>query len=167
MRRQRRPGGGDEADGGDATAVDEVRLRRWRLKCDMKRVATYYRVTGAQANAEARKRSVRTRARFRAWAASVLRERVAGGTSGQAAAGGQDDGQAGRKRPMMAGAYSEARAYKKRATQEEVTDRRLRPRRRRLGPTATNTEVGKQMRDDMSRVARQCVRERRERSGDG
>ena len=133
----------------------------------MKRVATYYRVTGAQANAEARKRSGRTRARFRAWAASVLQERVVGGTSGQAAAGGQDDCQAGRKRPMAAGAYSEARAYKKRATQEEVTDRRLRPRRRRLGPTATSTEMDKRMREDMSRVARKCVRERRERSGDG
>ena len=34
----------EEAD--DST--DMTQLRRWRLKCDLMRVATYYRVTGAQ-----------------------------------------------------------------------------------------------------------------------
>ena len=55
--------------------TDATQLRRWRLKCDLMRVATYYRVTGAQARVDARKRSDRIRARFREWAASVRRER--------------------------------------------------------------------------------------------
>ena len=63
----------EEAD--DST--DMTQLRRWRLKCDLMRVATYYRVTGAQMRVDARKRSARTRTRFREWAASVRRERAA------------------------------------------------------------------------------------------
>ena len=52
------------------------------------------------------------------------------------------------------GMGDEARAYKQRATAEEVARRRQQPRRRRLGPTAASTELGKRMRDDMSEVAR-------------
>ena len=61
----------------DTDNTDVTQLRRWRLKCDLMRVATYYRVTGAQARVDARKRSARIRARFREWAASVRRERAA------------------------------------------------------------------------------------------
>ena len=130
--------------------TDKVQLARWRLKCDALRVATYYRVTGAQQRAEERKRSVRTRARFRLWAASVRRQRQA---AARVEAGG-------RKRTMEDG-YSDTRPYKQRATQEEVTRRRLQPQRRRLGPTATCTELGKRMRDEMSEMAK------RRRRGDG
>ena len=151
----------------NAADVDEAQLRDWRFKCDLKRVATYYRVTGAQEKAEARERGTRTRARFRAWAASVLRERAANAAQGRAGANEQDGDRAGRKRPMQPGAYAEARAHKQRATAEEVARRRQRLRRRRLGPTAASTELGKRMRDDMSEVANKCRRQRRERFGDG
>ena len=144
----------------DTTTVDASQLRRWRLKCDMMRVATYYRVTGAQSAADARKRSERVKARFRAWAASVRGQRAAQETPGPA-----EDSRAGRKRPME-GAYNQARTYKRRATQEEMIERRLRPRRRRMGPTATCTELGKRARDEMCDVARECRRERRQRFGD-
>ena len=73
-----------------------------------------------------------------------------------------------RKRAMDPGSYSEARAYKQRATQEEMTLRRLQPRRRRLGPTATSTDIAKRQRDEMSEIAKTCVEHRRrERFGDG
>ena len=78
-------------DGGDPAqqhAVDEAQVQRWRLKCDLKRVATFYRVTGAQVKAEARKRSARTRARFRAWADSVRRVRATEGRGAETAGGG-------------------------------------------------------------------------------
>ena len=67
----------NEGNGAHADATNESQLGSWRLKCDLKRVATYYRVTGAQERADARKRSARTKARFRAWAASVRKERAA------------------------------------------------------------------------------------------
>ena len=143
------------------------KLRRWRFKCDLMRVATYYRVTGAQTRVDARKRSARIRARFREWATSVRRERAAAVRPPTETEGG--DGQrASRKRPIQAGSYSEARAYKQRATQEEMSRRRLRTRRRRHGPTANSTEIGKRQRDEMSEVARECAKyRRRERFGDG
>ena len=151
-------------DGNTDTSMTQ--LQRWRLKCDLMRVATYYRVTGAQARVEARKRSARTRARFREWAASVRRERTA---AVQHPAEREGDGQhATRKRAMDPGSYSEARAYKQRATQEEMSQRRLRPRQRRRGPTANSTEIGKRQRDEMSEIAKKCARwRRRERYGDG
>ena len=120
----------EEAD--DST--DMTQLRRWRLKCDLMRVATYYRVTGAQMRVDARKRSARTRTRFREWAASVRRERAAA-TRPSAETEGGNGQRASRKRPMQTGSYSEARTYKQRATQEEMSQRRLRTRRRRHGPT--------------------------------
>ena len=79
----------------------------------------------------------------------------------------REGGRALRKRAAEPGAYSETRVYKQRATQEEVTRRRLRPRRRRLGSTATSTELGKRLRDEMREVAERCQRQRRERFGDG
>ena len=73
-----------------------------------------------------------------------------------------------RKRAMDPGSYSEARAYKQRATQEEMSQRRLRTRQRRLGPTANSTEIGKRQRDEMSEIAKKCARwQHRERYGDG
>ena len=123
----------------DTDNTDVTQLRRWRLKCDLMRVATYYRVTGAQARVDARKRSDRIRARFREWAASVRRERAATARS-PAESEGEDGQRASRKRALQPGSYSEARAYKQRATQEEMSLRRLRPRRRRHGPTANSTE---------------------------
>ena len=105
---------------------------------------------------DARKRTARTRARFREWAASVRRERAAAARP-PAEIEGEDGQHASRKRPMQAGSYSEARAYKlkQRATQEEMSRRRLRTRRRRHGPTANSTEIGKRQRDEMSEVARE------------
>ena len=146
--------------------TDMTQLQRWRLKCDLMRVATYYRVTGAQARVEARKRSARIRARFREWAASVRRERAA---AVQHQAEREGDGQrTTRKRAMDPGSYSEARAYRQRATQEEMSQRRLRTRQRRLGPTANSTEIGKRQRDEMSEIAKKCARwQHRERYGDG
>ena len=124
--------------------TDMTQLRRWRLKCDLMRVATYYRVTGAQTRVDARKRSARIRARFREWATSVRRERTAAPAARPPAEREGEDGQrASRKRARQPGSYSEARAYKQRATQEEMSQRRLRPRRRRHGPTANSTEIGK------------------------
>ena len=153
----------EEAD--DST--DMTQLRRWRLKCDLMRVATYYRVTGAQMRVDARKRSARTRTRFREWAASVRRERAAAARPSAETEGGNGQ-RASRKRPMQTGSYSEARTYKQRATQEEMSQRRLRPRRRRHGPTANSTEIGKRQRDEMSEIARECAKyRRRERFGDG
>ena len=96
----------EEAD--DPT--DMTQLRRWRLKCDLMRVATYYRVTGAQMRVDARKRSARTRTRFREWAASVRRERAAA-TRPSAETEGENGQRASRKRPMQTGSYSEARTY--------------------------------------------------------
>ena len=70
-------GSDDEGDDGRDGEVDEAQLARWKLKCDVMRVATYYRVRGARERAEARDRSAKTRARFRAWAASVVQTREA------------------------------------------------------------------------------------------
>ena len=160
-------GSDDEGDDDRDGAVDEAQLARWKLKCDVMRVATYYRVTGARERAEARGRSAQTRARFRAWAASVVQARrddeVAERPAGQA----RDGGRAARKRQMAPGAYREGRTNKQRATQEEVARRRLHSRRQRRGSTAADTQVGKRLRDDMCKVATRSVRQRRERFGDG
>jgi len=174
---------GDEGDAGAcAGGVDEEQLRRWRLKCDLKRVATYYRVTGAQERAEARGRGARTRARFRAWADSVRRQRAmtaqgaGGGGAGTSGGAGAKRSRGCTCRPGFsatcatcdgAGGYSETRPYKQRATQDEMVSRRLRPRRRKLGPTAACTELGKRLRDNMGVVADRCIRQRRAPFGDG
>ena len=49
--------------------LDATQLKRWRLKCDVLRVATYYRVTGAHARAHKAKRRAALQARLRAWVA--------------------------------------------------------------------------------------------------
>ena len=112
----------EEAD--DST--DMTQLRRWRLKCDLMRVATYYRVTGAQMRVDARKRSARTRTRFREWAASVRRERAAAARP-PAEAEGENGQRALRKRPMQAGSYSEARTYATRYTRRDVATQTTTP----------------------------------------
>ena len=72
----------DDDSGPAQHTVDETQLQRWRLKCDLKRVATFYRVTGSQAKAEARKRSARTRARSTCGCRSSPRARARRGASG-------------------------------------------------------------------------------------
>ena len=119
----------------------------------------------AHARADARNRRARTRARFRTWAASVRRERAA--AARQPATEGNDQRATG-KRPLPHGSYSETREYRPRASQEEITQRRTQPRRLRLGPTASVTEIGKRLRDDMCAIAVECHRYvRRHAFGDG
>ena len=91
---------------------------RYDARCDILLTRNSYRVTGAQARVDARKRSARIRARFREWAASVRRERAATARP-PAESEGEDGQRASRKRALQPGSYSEARAYKQRATQEE------------------------------------------------
>ena len=67
---------------------------------------------------DARKRSARTRTRFREWAASVRRERAAAARPSAETEGGNGQ-RASRKRPMQTGSYSEARTYKQRATHKK------------------------------------------------
>ena len=50
-------GSDDEDDDDRDSAVDDAQLARWKAKCDVMRVATYYRVTGARERAKARGRS--------------------------------------------------------------------------------------------------------------
>ena len=165
---RRQDGSGDEDDDSQDDAVDEIQLSRWRMKCDVMRVATYYRVTGARERAEARHRSNKTRARFRAWAASVIQARRDDEAAERAAEQARDGtSREARKRRMEPGVYREGRTNKQRATQAEVARRRLQSRRQRRGPTVTDTQVGKRMRDDMCEVATRAIRQRRERFGDG
>ena len=158
---------GSEDDDSDNHDIDEGQLARWRLKCDMMRVATYYRVTGARARAEARIRNARARTRFREWIRSVIQARQNDAAEEQAVDQAQDSSRETRKRRMAPGAYCETRTNKQRATQEEVTTRRLQAKRRRRGATASDTQVGKRLRDEMSVIATRSVRQRRERIGDG
>ena len=160
--------GSDDEDGGDQNeAVDEAQLARWKLKCDVMRVATYYRVTRARERAEARARRAKTRARFREWITSVIQSNRNDAATERAAQQAQDGSRETRKRHMAPGGYREARANKQRTTQEEVTRRRLQSRRQRRGSTVADTQVGKRLRDDMCEVAMRSVRQRRERFGDG
>ena len=141
-------------------------LQRWRLKCDLMRVATFYRVTGAHARAEARMRSGRARARFRKWAASVIREREQAALQPMDTA--EPDARESRKRAMPPGRYSETRTNRTRASPDEMDRRRTRARQSRLGTTMSSTEIGKRLRDEMREIAEQCGRHRRERRfGDG
>ena len=146
--------------------VDVEQLQRWRLKCDLMRVATFYRVTGAHARAEARVRSGRARARFRKWAASVIREREQAALQPMDTA--EPDARESRKRAMPPGRYSETRTNRTRASPDEMDRRRTRARQPRLAPTMSSTEIGKRLRDEMREIAEQCGRHRRERRfGDG
>ena len=70
-----------------AAREDEAQLGRWRLRGDLLRVATYYRVTGAKRRAERRTRRERAKTRFRQRAMTVLR--------GQRQQGADGDGRQG------------------------------------------------------------------------
>ena len=146
--------------------MDMAQLQRWRLKCDLMRVATFYRVTGAHARAEARKRKDRVRARFRMWAASVIRERAH--VAPQPMDTAEQDERESRKRVMPPGRYSDTRVNRPRASPDEMDRRRTRARQSRLAPTMSSTEIGKRLRDEMHEIAEKCERHRREhRFGDG
>ena len=146
--------------------TDTTQLQRWRLKCDLMRVATYYRVTGAHTRAEASKRSTRTRTRFRMWAASVIRERA---RAAQQPMDTEDpDGRESRKRTLPPGQYSDTRTNRPRASPDEMNRRRTHTRQTRLGPTMNSTEIGKRLRDEMREIAKECGQNRRQdRFGDG
>ena len=70
---------------------DEVMLARWRLRGDLLRIATYYRVTGARRSAETRRRTAAAKTRFKRWAATVIAERQRReGGSASSELGGRD-----------------------------------------------------------------------------
>ena len=131
---------------------DEAQLRRWRLRGDMLRVATYYRVTGARHRAECRTRRARVKARFQRWAMTVLSDRRQ-----------QDQGATGKRRAEGEPSYREARPYKQRATPEEMQRRRLGASRTRRTNTAQSTEIGKRLRENMEVIGQRCKAAR----GDG
>ena len=58
-----------------ANTENETMTAQWRLRCDLLRVATYYRVTGSQRKAERRRRAGAAKDRFRRWAATVVAAR--------------------------------------------------------------------------------------------
>ena len=154
--------------------VDETLLTQWRMKSSLMRLATYYRVTGAHERAMRRRRTENTKTRFRAWAISVLNERRMTRTNGDTATTSQQLNtsqqvrrtQPQRHRPSAQHATANT-DRKRRATAAQMAERRLQPQRRRRMPTATCTELGKRMRDEMNDVANECMRIRRLRHGDG
>ena len=146
--------------------TDTTQLQRWRLKCDLMRIATYYRVTGAHTRAEARKRSNRTRMRIQTWAGSLIRERA---RAAQQPMDTEDPGgRESRKRALPPGQYSDTRTNRPRANPDQMNRRRTQTRQTRLGPTMNSTEIGKRLRDEMHEIAQECgKRRRRDRFGDG
>ena len=147
---------------------DEIQLTRWQLRCDLLRIATFYRVTGAKRRAKQRVRREAAKAKFQRWAATVLAERRSQARPTPETRANQQEtrqGQnAGKRRVETATSYREARAYKQRATPDEMERRRLAPKRTRLTNTTQSTELGKRLRDNMEEVGRRCKAERR---GDG
>ena len=147
---------------------DEIQLTRWQLRCDLLRIATFYRVTGAKRRAKQRVRREAAKAKFQRWAATVLAERRSQARPTPETRANQQEtrqGQnAGKRRAETAPSYREARAYKQRATPDEMERRRLAPKRTRLTNTTQSTELGKRLRDNMEEVGRRCKAERR---GDG
>ena len=139
---------------------DETQLERWRLRGDMLRIATYYRVTGAKRRAERRTRRERAKARFRQWAMTVLRDQRQQGADGDQ----QGQRETGKRRAEGEPSYREARPYKQRATHEEMQRRRLGSKRTRLVNTAQSTEIGRRLHENMEEIGRRCKMERR---GDG
>ena len=143
---------------------NETQLERWRLRGDMLRIATYYRVTGAKCRAERRTRRERTKARFQRWAMTVLRERRSRTEAREAEEGTQQDQRVtGKRRADHEPSYREARPYKQRATPEEMRRKRLDPKRTRRVNTAQSTEIGRRLRENMEEIGRRC----KERRGDG
>ena len=74
-----------------ANTENETMTAQWRLRCDLLRVATYYRVTGSQRKAERRRRAGAAKDRFRRWAATVVAARRQ--QSDAESAGSGDDNQ--------------------------------------------------------------------------
>ena len=118
---------------------DETQLERWRLRGDMLRIATFYRVTGAKRRAERRTRRERAKTRFRQWAMTVLRDQRQQGADGDAQQGQRTTG---KRRAEGEPSYREARPYKQRATPAEMQRRRLRLRRTRLVNQPLESGVG-------------------------
>ena len=141
---------------------DEVMLARWRLRGDLLRIATYYRVTGARRSAETRRRTAAAKTRFKRWAATVIAERQRRGEGGSASSelGGRDQSL---DPSVLRPQYKEGRTNKRRATAAEMAERRLASKRARRTNTAQSTEIGKKLRDDMQEIGRRC----KERRGDG
>ena len=137
-------------------------------RCDLLRIATFYRVTGAKRRAKQRVRRETAKAKFQRWAATVLAERRSQARpTPETRANQQETRQgpnAGKRRAETAPSYREARAYKQRATPDEMERRRLAPKRTRLTNTTQSTELGKRLRDNMEEVGRRCKAARR---GDG
>ena len=77
-------------------------------------------------------------------------------------AGGQEAQRPNKRRAPIS--YQETRTYKRRASQQEMQLRRLKPARTRQVNTAQSTELGKRLRDNMEEIGRRCKAERR---GDG
>ena len=118
--------------------------------------------------AKQRVRRETAKAKFQRWAATVLAERRSQARPTPETRANQQEtrqGQnAGKRRAETAPSYREARAYKQRATPDEMERRRLAPKRTRLTNTTQSTELGKRLRDNMEEVGRRCKAERR---GDG
>ncbi len=157
-RQQRNKTGGT---GQEPTEANQ--LWNWRLRGDLLRVATYYRVTGAQHTAMRRRRREAAQERFKRWAASVVEERARARRQEAEAPAAAQQGRASRKRAMPGGGYRETREYKQRATAAAMAERRRAPQRRRRTNTTTSTELGKRTRDQMWAIAERCVQQRLER----
>ena len=135
----------------DAPTTDEAQLRRWKLRGDMLRLATYYRVMRLHDKATRRVRREAVQRGLRAWAKRVLRE-------ARADTGEMDTEEGARPSRKRKVTYKETRTNKQRTTPEEMTTRRLAYTRRRHGCTASDVQLGKRQRDEMTAVARRCVR---------
>ena len=161
-------------------------MAQWRLRGDLLRLATYYRVTGSRRKAERRRRADAAKERFQRWAATVVAARrqqcdaeavgsvginqlrtspsqinfVSPPPAGSTVVSSPPAGDTARTTGGQG--YREARAYKRRATPDEMQARRLTRRTRRTS-TAQSMELGKRLRDDMEEIGRRC----KERRGDG
>ena len=118
-------------------------------------------MTGAHERATRRKRTESVKARFRAWAKSVIHEQSMMHMAASPAVIPHQI-QRTRREGDRPSTYRETTATnrKRRATAAEMTERRLRPQRQRMTATATCTELGKRTRDEMTDVAKKCSRMR-------
>jgi hypothetical protein len=135
-----------------------AQLARWRLRGDLLRLATYYRVTGSHERARTRQRRDTLRSRARAWMRSALEELRRPEPPAPASAEHRWEM---RERNVRPHAYIEVRQYRERASAEQLTHKRLVSRKRKKMATAQTTEMGKRMRDAMATVADRCKRQRR------
>ena len=117
----------------------------------MLRVATYYRVMRLHDKATRRVRREAVQRGLRAWAKRVLREARA--DTGEMNTEKGEGARPSRKHKVT---YKETRTNKQRTTPEEMTTRRLAYTRRRHGCTASDVQLGKRQRDEMTAVARRC-----------